>query len=46
MVENVSDDALKFEANALRDSNVLSDTQVNVPVRQAGDAADTAVPRI
>src|ERR1700693_1158877 len=44
MVEDVSDDILKLQTNALPDLYVLHQTQVHIPVHQAADHADATGP--
>ena len=43
MVENVSKDALNFQAYALRYSEILPDAEIHIPIRQSRDAAEAAV---
>ena len=43
MVQDVSEDALDFYANALRYSDILLDAEVHIPVGQATDTASAAI---
>ena len=43
MVEHVSEHTLKLQANAFRYHNVLSDAEIQIPVRQAKEIAVAAV---
>jgi hypothetical protein len=46
MLENISEHALKFQANALRHVDILPDAEVHIPVGQANKIAIAAVPGI
>jgi hypothetical protein len=43
MVENVRKDALNFQANALRYSEILPDAEVHIPIGQSRETAEAAV---
>ena len=46
MVQNVREDTLKFQANALRYSDALLDAEVHIPVWQPSEGAKAAVASI
>src|SRR5271169_1574276 len=46
VVQNVSEHALEFQADALRHPEVLLDAEVHIPVGQASEYARAAVPVI
>jgi hypothetical protein len=43
MVKDVTEDALEFNANALRHQDVLLDAEVQIPVGQAAETASAAI---
>ena len=46
MVQNVSEDALEFQVDALRHSDALLDAEVHIPVGQPTENSGAAIPGI
>ena len=46
MVENVSEDALEFQVDALRHSDALLNTEVHIPIGQPTENSSATVPAV